>query len=51
MTTVTTKEKYPIKGTTAELQEKFAKWCGYKTFEELRRKDGEALKAWYLNMI
>lgn len=39
------------RGTIEELQEKYAKHCGYKTFEELREKDEEALRVWYLNMI
>ena len=33
------------------LQEEYAKHCGCKTFEELKEKNEEALKIWYLNML
>lgn len=51
LNTIEKKMKVVCTGTIAELQEKYAKHCGYKTFEELRKKDEEALKVWYLNMI
>lgn len=44
---MTTQNKRPI----VEVQEKYAKHCGYKTFEELREKDEEALRIYYLQMI
>ena len=37
--------------TIKELQDEYAKHCGYKDFEELREKDEEALKIWYLKML
>lgn len=39
------------KMTIKEAQEKYAKHCGHKNFEELRENNEEALKVWYLNMI
>ena len=38
-------------GSIAELQEKYAKHCGYKSFEELKEKNEEALRVWYLKML
>lgn len=35
----------------AELQQEYAEHCGYKTFEELREKDEEALRTYYLKML
>lgn len=37
--------------TIAEIQQKYAEHCGYKNFEELREKDEEALKIYYMKML
>lgn len=40
-----------MKVTIEELQNDYARYCGYKTFEELREKNEEALRVWYLKML
>ncbi len=39
------------KATIEALQDEYARYCGYKDFEELREKDEEALRVWYLKML
>jgi len=48
---MTKQDKNINKGTITELQEKYARHCGYRNFEELREKNEEALRIWYLRML
>lgn len=38
-------------GTITELQNDYARHCGYDSFEELRENNEEALRIWYLKMF
>ena len=48
---MTTQRNRSNGGPITELQKEYAKHCGYRTFEELRENDEEALRIYYLQMI
>jgi len=37
--------------TITEIQQEYAEYCGYKDFEELRKKDERALRYYYMQML
>ena len=37
--------------TIERLQNDYARYCGYKNFEELRENNEKALRVWYLKMF
>jgi len=45
------RRRFKVKGTIKDLQQKYAEHCGYKDFEELKEKNEEALRIWYLKML